>query len=127
MGICDSNPKSNSNHQKFVSFEDNSQIEKNNFYNFTESLMQFKFYIKLFNDDQKSTKLITKTNGPNDKNIYYIIKSIDQLNNDYNEKYSLPIIKSKSARMKLNKMNIKQKFVDNYNKYDLKIFSNTNI
>ena len=128
MGICESNPKSNSNHQKIVSFEENSKVETNNFFNFTESLLQFQFYIKLFNDDQKSTKLITKKNGPNDKNIYYIIKSIDQLNNNnYYDKYTLPIIKSRSVGTKLNKMNIKPKLTDNKNKYDLKIFSNTNL
>ena len=75
MGICESVPKSNSNHQKYESLkniknEENSKIETNNFYNFTEYLLQFQFYIKLFNDDQKSTKLITKKNGPNDKNIH---------------------------------------------------------
>ena len=41
MGICESVPKSNSNHQKYESLkniknEENSKIETNNFYNFTE-------------------------------------------------------------------------------------------
>ncbi len=134
MGICESVPKSNSNHQKYESLkniknEENSKIETNNFYNFTEYLLQFQFYIKLFNDDQKSTKLITKKNGPNDKNIHYLIKSIDQINNNNVNKFPFPIIKSKSAKNKLYKMNINHKFSDNNNndKFDLKIFSTTNL
>ena len=51
---------------------------KSNFYCFTDWILSYRFYIKLYNDDQ-NTKLITMLNGPNDKNIFKIIKAIDQI------------------------------------------------
>ena len=55
-----------------------SPMIKSEFYCFTEWVLSFRFYNKLFNDDQ-STKYITMTGGPNDKNIFKVIKSIDQV------------------------------------------------
>ena len=51
---------------------------KSNFYFFTDWILSYRFYIKLYNDEQ-NTKLITMLNGPNDKNIFKIIKAIDQI------------------------------------------------
>ena len=55
-----------------------SPLIKSEFYCFTEWVLSFRFYNKLHNDDQ-STKYITMTGGPNDKNIFKVIKSIDQI------------------------------------------------
>ena len=51
---------------------------KSDFYFFIEWILSFRFYIKLYNDDQ-NTRLITMVNGPNDKNIIKVIKAIDQI------------------------------------------------
>ena len=48
------------------------------FYFFIEWIFSFRFYIKLYNDDQ-NTRLITMVNGPNDRNIIKVIKAIDQI------------------------------------------------
>ena len=53
-------------------------VYKSDFYFFIEWILSFRFYIKLYNDDQ-NTRLITMLNGPNDKNIIKVIKAIDQI------------------------------------------------
>ena len=53
-------------------------LYKSDFYFFIEWILSFRFYIKLYNDDQ-NTRLITMLNGPNDKNIIKVIKAIDQI------------------------------------------------
>ena len=70
---------------------------KSDFYFFTEWILSFRFYTKLYNDDQ-STRLITKTGGPNDKNIFKVIKSIDQIDgkdlSEFSNSISLNTLKS---------------------------------
>ena len=88
MGVCSSTKTNNDGGSvSLASIFKNSSINsknpispsvKSDFYFFTEWILSFRFYTKLYNDDQ-STRLITKTGGPNDKNIFKVIKSIDQI------------------------------------------------
>ena len=86
MGVCstkDGNNEENSLQYLLNNIQSNqnnsNNATKSDFYYFTEFVLKFHFYIKLFNDDQKDTKILTKINGPNDKNIFKVIKAIDQI------------------------------------------------
>ena len=114
MGVCstkDGNNEENSLQYLLNNIQSNqnnsNNTQKSDFYYFTEFVLKFHFYIKLFNDDQKDTKILTKINGPNDKNIFKVIKAIDQI---YDKElhdftlYSLSIQVSKDSALSPKKM-----------------------
>ena len=114
MGVCstkDGNNEENSLQYLLNNIQSNqnnsNNATKSDFYYFTEFVLKFHFYIKLFNDDQKDTKILTKINGPNDKNIFKVIKAIDQI---YDKElhdftlYSLSIQVSKDSALSPKKM-----------------------
>ena len=114
MGVCstkDGNNEENSLQYLLNNIQSNQNNSNNaiksDFYYFTEFVLKFHFYIKLFNDDQKDTKILTKINGPNDKNIFKVIKAIDQI---YDKElhdftlYSLSIQVSKDSALSPKKM-----------------------
>ena len=114
MGVCstkDGNNEENSLQYLLSNIQSNqnnsNNTQKSDFYYFTEFVLKFHFYIKLFNDDQKDTKILTKINGPNDKNIFKVIKAIDQI---YDKElhdftlYSLSIQVSKDSALSPKKM-----------------------
>ena len=114
MGVC-STKDGNNEENSLQYLLNNIQSKQNNSYNtiksdfyyFTEFVLKFRFYIKLFNDDQKDTKILTKINGPNDKNIFKVIKAIDQI---YDKElhdftlYSLSIQVSKDSALSPKKL-----------------------
>lgn len=107
MGACSSKKSKNENNPvsiasifKYSNNNSNTPVSpkvKSDFYFFTEWILSYKFYTKLYNDDQ-STKLITMTGGPNDKNIFKVIKSVDQVDgkdlSDFSNSISLNTLKS---------------------------------
>jgi len=114
MGVCstkDGNNEENSLQYLLNNIQSNQNNSNNtiksDFYYFTEFVLKFHFYIKLFNDDQKDTKILTKINGPNDKNIFKVIKAIDQI---YDKElhdftlYSLSIQVSKDSALSPKKL-----------------------
>ena len=83
MGICGNKQKEETLSISSV-FKDSIKNMKNTpqkseFFYFTEKILNFRFYIKLYNDNEKSTRLITKQIGRNEKNIFKVIKAIDQI------------------------------------------------
>ena len=114
MGVCstkDGNNEENSLQYLLNNIQSNQNNSNNaiksDFYYFTEFVLKFHFYIKLFNDDQKDTRILTKINGPNDKNIFKVIKAIDQI---YDKElhdftlYSLSIQVSKDSALSPKKL-----------------------
>ncbi len=83
MGVCSSKEKNDSlsisSYFKGSTKNNNINTQKSDFFNFTEWILGFQFYIKLQNDNGRITKLITKHLGSNEKNIFKVIKAIDQL------------------------------------------------
>ena len=57
----------------------NNKIKKNDFFYFTELILKYKFYNKLDNNNENSTRLITTQNDPNENNIFKVIKAIDKI------------------------------------------------
>ena len=90
-------------------------VYKSDFYFFIEWILSFRFYIKLYNDDQ-NTRLITMLNGPNDKNIIKVIKAIDQIDGKDLSDFSSSIsLKSKIDSSKQSKQSFISKQLTNSN------------
>ena len=85
MGLCETkerryNSMSISTLMKSFHSKDNlNTIKKNDFFYFTELIIKYKFYNKLDNNNEKSTRLITTQNDPNENNIFKVIKAIDKI------------------------------------------------
>lgn len=127
MGACSSKKSKNDNNSVsiasiFKSSNNNSNTPvspkvKSDFYFFTEWILSYRFYTKLYNDDQ-STKLITMAGGPNDKNIFKVIKSVDQVDgkdlSDFSNSISLNTLKSDVSKQSKHSFIAKQ-FTSNSN------------
>ena len=88
---------------------------KSDFFYFTEKLLNFRFYIKLYNDNEKSTRLITKQIGPNEKNILKVIKAIDQIEGRELHFFSLNSLSFLSPESHNFHNNITNKIINNNN------------
>ena len=112
MGICGNKQKDETLSISSI-FKDSIKNMKNtpnksDFFYFTEKILNFRFYIKLYNDNEKSTRLITKQIGPNEKNIFKVIKAIDQIEGrelHYFSLNSLSFLSPESNNFHINNIN----------------------
>ena len=127
MGLCETkerryNSMSISTLMKSFHSKDNlNTIKKNDFFYFTELIIKYKFYNKLDNNNEKSTRLITTQNDPNENNIFKVIKAIDKIQRKKFNDNSLnhPSLKSQSEIFK-SQINTKRTNSD-INFYDFKL------
>ena len=134
MGVCNTKEKDDclsiSTYFKGSKKNNNINTQKSDFFNFTEWILGFQFYIKLQNNNDRITKLITKHLGSNEKNIFKVIKAIDQLEGKEFHEFtnSLSLQSSKSNNTKFysnnNNININQ---TNINLNNMKNSENSNI
>ena len=122
MGAC--NTKEKDEFQSISTYFKNSKkinnnTQKSDFFNFTEWILSFQFYNNFQNNNERIIKLITKHIGSNEKNIFKIIKAIDQLEGkEFHEfTYSLSLQSSKSNNTKFyshnnNNININQTHIN---------------
>ncbi len=104
MGVCGNTKKEDTLSSIFKGSKKNlkNSTIKSDFYIFTEWILNFKFYIKLNNNNDKTIKLITNQSGPNENNIFKIIKSLDQLEGKELHEFTLHSLSLQSSRINAN-------------------------
>ena len=104
MGACGNTKKEDTLSSIFKGSKKNlkNSTLKSDFYIFTEWILNFKFYIKLNNNNDKSIKLITNQSGPNENNIFKIIKALDQLEGKELHEFTLHSLSLQSSRINAN-------------------------
>ena len=99
---------------------------KSDFFYFSEWMIKFRYYIKLKNDNIQLIRLITRKLGPNEKNIFKIIKALDQLKGKELHEYTLNYISLSSKSNNINN-NINKTNINHHNNYSHIINHKNNI
>ena len=130
MGICGDIKKEEAlTLPSFFKDSQNNEINiplKSDFFHFSEWMIKFRYYIKLKNDNIQLIRLITRKLGPNEKNIFKIIKALDQLKGKELHEYTLNYISLSSKSNNINN-NINKTNINHHNNYSHIINHKNNI
>jgi len=109
---------------------DKNPSNRSDFYYFTDWILNFHFYEKLADDNDKNTYLITRLNGPNDDSILKIIKAMDQLEDKDWHEFTVYSLTQRTTNYKSNNNNNTNinyiRINNNYNNYNYNLNSNNN-